>query len=473
MVFSSPIFLFAFLPLFLAIYYLTPFRGKSWVILAASYLFYAWWRIDFVLLFFLVTLWNYWNGLLIAHASPTAARRWLVAGVLANLGVLGYFKYANFGIENLNALLVAMGGEPMQLAHILLPIGISFYIFHCISYLVDLHRKDAEPIGRFVDFAAFIALFPQLICGPILRYKDLAPQFRERTHSMELFATGVMRFMIGFVKKVLIADSIAPLVDMCFGAGEPGMLDAWLGGLAFCLQLYFDFSGYSSMAVGIGMMMGFRLTENFNMPFRSQSYLEFWRRWHMSLMGWLRDYVYIPLGGSSGSLALTNRNIFITIMASALWHGANWTFVMLGLFMATIMMLERIAGVSGKPHPGLRGALNVIGYMLLTIPVFIMFRAESVTQGLGVWAGMLGINGWSGDAVHLFYPAFSLLLIPVGLLVVYVVEPLYVGRALLVASRPVEARADRLMLLVVLPLFLLAVSRLLAQHYTPFLYFAF
>ncbi|MDF2447119.1 MAG: rane bound O-acyl transferase, family protein [Moraxellaceae bacterium] len=473
MVFSSPIFLFAFLPLFLAIYYLTPFRGKSWVILGASYLFYAWWRIDFVLLFFAVTLWNYWNGLLIARAEGAAAKRWLVAGVLVNLGVLGYFKYANFGIENLNALLVALGGAPLQLAHIILPIGISFYIFHCISYLVDLHRKDAEPIGRFVDFAAFIALFPQLICGPILRYKDLAPQFRARTHSVELFAQGAVRFMIGFVKKVLIADSIAPLVDMCFGAAEPGMLDAWIGGLAFCLQLYFDFSGYSSMAVGIGLMMGFRLTENFNMPFLSQSYSEFWRRWHMSLMTWLRDYVYIPLGGSSGGLASTNRNIFITIMASALWHGANWTFVMLGLFMAGVMMLERIAGASGKPVPGLRGALKVVGYMLITIPVFIMFRAESVTQGLVVWSGMAGLHGWQGDAVHLFYPALSLLLVAVGLLVVYAVEPLYVGRPLLEARRPAQAVADRVLLIVVLPLFLLAVSRLLAQHYTPFLYFAF
>lgn len=473
MVFSSPIFLFAFLPLFLAIYYLTPFRGKSWVILGASYVFYAWWRIDFLALFFLVTLWTYWNGLVIARSEGPARRRWLTVGVLANLAVLGYFKYANFGIANLNELLVALGGKPLSIAHIVLPIGISFYVFHCISYLVDLHRKDAEPIGRFVDFAAFIALFPQLICGPILRYKDLAPQFRARTHSIDLFAAGAVRFMIGFAKKVLVADSIAPLVDMCFSAGAPGVVDAWVGGMAFALQLYFDFSGYSSMAVGLGMMMGFRLTENFNMPFKSQSFSEFWRRWHISLMTWLRDYVYKPLGFARPGTYRSYRNLFITIMASAIWHGANWTFVVLGLFMAAVMSLERWADMSGRPVPGWRGVARNAVYMAILVVVFVMFRAESVQQGLGVWAGMAGLHGFAGDAVHLFYPTLSLLLIPVGFFIVYAVEPLFVGRPLLVAKQPLQALSDRVMLACLLPLFLLALSRLLAQHYTPFLYFAF
>ncbi|MES2918245.1 MAG: MBOAT family protein [Pseudomonadota bacterium] len=473
MVFSSPIFLFAFLPLFLLVYYLTPFRGRSYVILAGSYLFYAWWRPDYLLLFVALTGWNYMLGLQIAHKSPATARRWLQLGVVSNVATLCYFKYTNFGISNLNAILESLGSKPLPLADIILPIGISFYLFHCISYLVDIYRKDAEPVRRFADFAAFIALFPQLVAGPILRYKDLDPQFHEREHSWELFSMGVMRFIQGFAKKVLIADTLAPLVDLCFSTPQPGLIDSWLGALAFTAQLYFDFSGYSSMAVGLGMMMGFRLTENFNMPFLSQSFSEFWRRWHISLSSWLRDYVYIPLGGSSGPTLRTYRNLFITMMISGVWHGANWTFVVVGAFYGVILCLERYTGLSNQRTSGLPGAMRTVVCMVVTVAVLSMFRAPSVADGLLLYAGMAGLNGWMGDGVHLFYPGLSLFMLPVAYLVVYLLEPLYIGRQPYVANTPWHRRADMAYLAMALPLFVLAVSRLLAQSYSPFLYFAF
>jgi alginate O-acetyltransferase complex protein AlgI len=425
------------------------------------------------MLFVALTGWNYLLGLQIAKRGPTGARRWLQIGVVSNVSTLCYFKYTNFGISNLNVLLAGMGSGPLPLADIILPIGISFYLFHCISYLVDIYRKDAEPVTRFADFAAFIALFPQLVAGPILRYKDLDPQFREREHSWELFGMGVMRFIQGFAKKVLIADTLAPLVDMCFASPQPGVLDAWLGGLAFTAQLYFDFSGYSSMAVGLGMMMGFRLTENFNMPFLSQSFSEFWRRWHISLSSWLRDYVYIPLGGNTGTTLRTYRNLFITMMISGVWHGANWTFVVVGAFYGVILCLERYTGLSNRRTQGLSGITRTAICMVVTIAVLSMFRAPSVPDGLRVYAGIAGLNGWMGDGVHLFYPELSLLMIPLAYLVVYLVEPLYIGRQPYVAATPWQQRADLAYLALALPIFGLAVSRLLAQSYSPFLYFAF
>lgn len=472
MVFSSIVFLFVFLPAFLAIYYLTPFRGRSYVILAASYAFYAWWRIDFLALFVAVTVWNYWNGLFIAH-SQRFAKRWLQLGLLVNLGVLAYFKYANFGIDNLNAVLAALGVSRLGNLDIILPIGISFYLFHCISYLVDMYRKDAPPIGRFVDFAAFIALFPQLICGPILRYKDLAPQFRQRHHSIDLFAQGVLRFMQGFVKKVMIADGLAPVVELCFSVPQPGVVDSWIGALAFCAQLYFDFSGYSSMAVGIGMMMGFRLIENFDTPFLSQSFSEFWRRWHRSLSAWLRDYVYIPLGGNKATGARFYRNLSLTMLASGIWHGANWTFVILSAFYGVMMSLERTIGLGHQRDGGLRGAGRILFCLLVTVLVMVTFRATSLSQAGVIYAGMLGGHGWLGDGVSVFYPSFALLLIPVAYAIALFLEPVYVGRPLLGGVTVLQRSADWGLLLGLPLLFALAISRLLAQSHAPFLYFAF
>lgn len=473
MVFSSPIFLFAFLPIFLLIYYCVPFRAKSYVILGGSYAFYAWWRIDYLLLFIALTAWNYGLGLQIAKREADAAKKWLTLGVISNLATLCYFKYTNFGISNLNVILEWAGTGPLPLADIILPIGISFYLFHCISYLVDIYRRDAQPVTRFVDFAAFISLYPQLVAGPILRYKDLAAQFTYRAHDWSLFSFGAMRFIQGFVKKVLIADSLAPIVNMCFASSNPGLLDSWIGALAFTAQLYFDFSGYSSMAVGLGCMMGFRFTENFNMPFLSQSVSEFWRRWHISLSSWLRDYVYIPLGGNTAGTSKTYRNLSITMLLSGIWHGANWTFVVIGAFYAVLLCLERAVGISNRRDQGMHGMVRTITCMTITVFVLAMFRAQSVPDGLNLYAGMLGLNGWNGDQVHLFYPGYALLMLAVAYVTIYIIEPIYIGRPQFTSQTLVQRRADLAYLALALPLFALALSRLLAQSYSPFLYFAF
>ncbi|MGP0174378.1 MBOAT family O-acyltransferase [Pseudomonas sp. NCHU5208] len=393
MVFSSNVFLFLFLPIFLGLYYLCPNRGRNLLILIGSYAFYAWWRVDFLLLFVAVTLWNYVFGLCIhANAGTQTARRWVVAGVVGNLATLGYFKYANFGVANINALLESMGMEPFVLTSVILPIGISFYIFQSISYLIDVYRKDTEPTRNLINFAAFIALFPQLIAGPVLRYKDLADQFTDRTHSLDKFSEGATRFMQGFVKKVFIADSLAPLVDHCFALQNPSTGDAWLGMIAYTAQLYFDFSGYSDMAIGLGLMMGFRFMENFNQPYISQSITEFWRRWHISLSTWLRDYLYVPLGGNRHGTFNTYRNLFLTMLLGGFWHGANWTFLIWGAWHGTWLAIERALGV--KAAPTVFNPLKWAFTLLLVMLGWVIFRAENLDVAGRMYAALFAFGDW-------------------------------------------------------------------------------
>ncbi|WP_371156020.1 MBOAT family protein [Jannaschia sp. 2305UL9-9] len=397
MVFSSESFLFLFLPLFLLAYYLTPARGKSFTILAGSYLFYAWWRVDFLALLFGTTAFAYLVGQQVARHRHTAQGKvWLWVGVAGCLGVLGVFKYLNFFLDSIAAL---VGTDVAGLGihwRLILPIGISFYIFQALSYLIDVWRGDAKADARFIDFAAFIALFPQLIAGPILRYKDLEDQFRSRTHSAEMFADGMARFLIGLAKKVLLADAVAPLADLAFGnSGEVGMALAWVGAIAYMLQLYFDFSGYSDMAIGLGKMMGFTFLENFRFPYVSRSITEFWRRWHISLSNWLRDYLYISLGGNRKGALRTYGNLMTVMMLGGLWHGANWTFVLWGLWHGGLLAIERATG-----HD--RRAAGQVWALPLTLALvligWVMFRAEHVGQGLDIYRAMIGLNGWAGDA---------------------------------------------------------------------------
>lgn len=474
MVFSSNVFLFLFLPLFLAVYYAAPARARNAVILVGSYAFYAWWRVDFLLLFAAVTYWNYWIGRAISTDGPGTpqARRWLITGVAVDLGVLGYFKYANFGVDTLNGLLGIAGAAPIQVTDVILPIGISFYIFQAISYIADVYRRDVEASSDPVAFAAFIALFPQLIAGPVLRYKDVADQFYNRRHSVELFAEGATRFMQGFVKKVFIADAIAPLADQAFALDNPTMADAWLGTLAYTAQLYFDFSGYSDMAIGLGLMMGFRFIENFNQPYVSQSITEFWRRWHISLSSWLRDYLYIALGGNRHGTAQTYRNLLLTMLLGGLWHGANWTFVLWGAWHGALLAIERAAGVKAgvSGFNPLRWALT----FLLVMVGWVMFRADSVGDAFGLYRSMLSFDGagLSGAyAATIDSLQLSMLVLAFGVLA-------FGGWQASQTEMPGPALAHPVVALPVaqtlmLPLFVLAVLRLSAQSYSPFLYFQF
>jgi len=391
MVFSSETFLFLFLPVFLVIYYLTPARGRSMVILFASYLFYGWWRFDFLLLLFLTTLWTFGIGLLIRNNIGTQrANLWCTVGVVGCLSVLGVFKYLNFFIDSIAQL---VGTDAAGLGvhwRLILPIGVSFYVFHSISYLVDVTRKDADATLNFFDFAAFIALFPQLVAGPILRFKDLADQFKHRTHSLQLFADGLALFIVGLGKKVLLADTVAPIADLAFTTPDPSLALAWLGSIAYMMQLYFDFSGYSDMAMGLGLMMGFRFRKNFDMPYISRSITEFWRRWHISLSVWLRDYLYIPLGGNRISPARTYVNLTLVMVLGGLWHGANGTFLAWGIWHGAWLAFERAAGLANRTS-----FFALAQTMLVVLIGWVAFRAADLTQAMDVYAGMIGLHGFA------------------------------------------------------------------------------
>ncbi len=391
MVFSSETFVFLFLPLFLAVYYLTPVRFRSVTILVGSYAFYGWWRIDYLALLFATTLWTYAFGRRIGTAtSQKAARIYLTIGLTGCLAVLGVFKYLNFFIESFATLWGTTAAGLGVHWRLILPIGVSFYVFHAVSYLVDVYRKDAEATRRFFDFAAFIALFPQLVAGPILRFKDLTHQFAHRTHSLALFIDGTTLFAIGLAKKVLLADTVAPLANLAFGTDTPSLALSWLGAVGYMMQLYFDFSGYSDMAIGLGLMIGFHFRPNFDTPYISRSITEFWRRWHISLSVWLRDYLYIPLGGNRLGKARTYVNLMLVMLLGGLWHGANMTFVLWGLWHGGWLAVERATGRATGKTPAALGLTLVI--VLLG---WVMFRAADPVQAGGIYAGMLGLNGWA------------------------------------------------------------------------------
>lgn len=470
MVFSSTFFILVFLPLFLGCYYLSPMKWRSLVILIGSYAFYAWWRVDFLLLFFSATIWNYFVGLRIFSSLDTRRSfHWLSLGIIVDLGVLAYFKYADFGISGLNNVLSLLGEDPVPLLHLILPIGISFYIFESISYLIDVYRKDTPATRRLDDFAAFLALFPHLIAGPVIRFKDLAAQFSEREHSFRLFSMGVMRFIQGFVKKVIIADSVATLADAAFKMTELTFLDAWIGALAYTIQLYFDFSGYSDMAIGLGMMIGFRLNENFNNPYISQSITEFWRRWHISLSTWLRDYLYIPLGGNRHGVFKTYRNLFLTMLLGGLWHGANLTFVIWGAWHRFWLAFEK------KFRVGKGDGFNVISWlftMLLIVLGWVMFRSETVTQAYVFYEAMFDFSHPTGLSSEylLSVTRQALLMLVVGCFFVVVAQ---IYNKSLSVRRSVIRHLSLVELVIQLPLFVLAFIKLVSSSYSPFLYFQF
>lgn len=472
MVFSTHIFLLLFLPLFLAVYYLLPFRVRSVWILLSSYLFYGWWRFDFLLLFVGVTLLSYLSARAVARSAdrPARAKLALAVGVLGNLAALGYFKYFNFGVDSLNALLAGLDLQPLGVWEVVLPIGLSFYVFQSLSYVIDVYRKDAPPATSFWDLSAFIALFPQLVAGPVLRYKDVAGQFAARTHTFEKFSEGALRFMVGFCKKVLIADGVAGIADRAFGGAAPSAAEGWLGALAYTAQLYFDFSGYSDMAVGLGLMMGFRFMENFNHPYVSRSVTEFWTRWHISLSSWLRDYLYIPLGGNRRGAGRTYVNLMLVMLLGGLWHGANWTFVVWGAWHGSFLALERFLG-SRKLWRPVPAWLSVPKTMLIVVLGWVLFRAASVPEAWRVVQGMFGAHGWAPTEPFAWaLTGLELTTLFVSFVVIYL-APWW--RALL--WRQPAGRAGRLEAahLVILPLFALGVFRLSAQSFSPFLYFQF
>lgn len=463
MVFSTHLFLFLFLPLFLTIYYLIPFRARSGLILVFSYFFYGWWRPDFALLLAGVTLMAYYLTLLMERPGWQYRYATLTVGVVLNLATLAYFKYFNFGMDSMNALLASLGFAPMEYSRVLLPIGLSFFIFHAISYMVDVYRRDAPKTNNLFDFAAFISLFPQLVAGPVLRYEPLSDQFRHREHSWSLFSQGCLVFMAGFSGKVLIADPMNPMVEAAFNLSNPSMADAWLGALSYTIQLFFDFSGYSTMAIGLGLMIGFHFQKNFDDPYTSASITEFWRRWHISLSTWLRVYLYVPLGGNRKGEVRTYINLMATMVLGGFWHGANWTFIVWGIWHGGILALERYWR-SIFPKPFLPRWVAMLFTLVLVMIGWVFFRAHTLSAAMTMLAAMFGLGG---DVSLSFSPDLAWQVVPERLWI------MLVGGLLVFAlpwvKRSITGRAR----LLLLPIFLWAVATLSSQAFTPFLYLQF
>lgn len=474
MIFTSNIFLFLYLPIYLLFYYAARFSWRSYIIVIGSYSFYAWWRPDFLLLFVGITYWNYLFGLKIyslRDSDKPKAFRWLVVGVIGNLATLGYFKYANFGVEVIASAMQQFGLDTFTLEKIILPLGISFYVFQALSYIVDIYRKDADPTNRFVDFAAFISLFPQLIAGPILRYSLIADQLRQRTHSWELFSLGVSRFMLGFTKKVFIADSIAPINTYLLTSSDPTMIDAWIGCLASLLQLYFDFSGYSDMAIGLGMMMGFRFAENFNQPFLCMSMTEFWRRWHLTLSGFLRDYIFIPIAKTG--LVTAAIASFLTMALSGLWHGASFSFILFGMYFGIFMVLEKQFGWTTNIDSRYSLSRNIIAVTMVVMSM-PLFMTGNLNHSIDIYAGMLGVNGIGNlDLILIATSKMTLAFLLIS--IIWVIITGVINRRFYALNQDVYvmSHVSKVQAVVLWTAFILAVTKLAASSFSPFLYFQF
>ena len=459
MLFSGLTFLYCFLPAVLAVYFLVPKHWKNAVLLVSSLIFYAWGEPRYVLLMVLTILGFYFCGIAISRGKTLRVRQfWLWVSLALGLGALGIFKYADFFIGSFNAVTALS----LPLLRLTLPIGISFYTFQCISYTVDVYRQRALPQKNLITFGAYVCLFPQLIAGPIVRYTDVARELESRTHSWEDFALGLRRFLFGLGKKVLLANQFGELTEAFRNSGEKSVLFVWLYALAFALQIYFDFSGYSDMAIGLGRILGFRFPENFNYPYLSSSVTEFWRRWHMTLGGWFRDYVYIPLGGNRVSRPRWVFNILAVWMLTGLWHGASWNFVAWGLLFALLLLLEKmVPGLKRLP----RGAAQL--YVLLVVVLsFVVFNAQSLQQAGQDLAGMLGLGGLPGTTVEALYALRSnAVLLLVGMVGATPWPKQW--------AQKIGERVPLLEALAMGALLLLCTAYLVDGSFNPFLYFRF
>jgi alginate O-acetyltransferase complex protein AlgI len=392
--FTEPSFLFVFLPLLLALYQLPGARYRNWLLLAASIIFYTRGAGSFTWLVLALIAFNYAAARVIDRHRATGLGRRLLAGAVAiDLLVLATFKYADFAVGNLNAALALIDAQPFPLPGVLLPIGISFFTFHAISYVVDVYRQDAAAQKRPVEAALYLLVFPQLVAGPIVRYRQIADQLSSRFASLDDFGYGARRFIIGLAKKMLIANTLAVPADQIFAmpAAELTAAHAWTGVACYTLQIYFDFSGYSDMAIGLGRMFGFRFPENFNYPYIAASIQDFWRRWHMSLSAWFRDYVYVPLGGNRASTGRMYFNLVLVFFLCGLWHGASWTFVVWGLYHGAFLVLERVG--LGARVGALAAPLRHAYALLVVMAGWVFFRADTLGGATAMLAAMVGAGG--------------------------------------------------------------------------------
>jgi alginate O-acetyltransferase complex protein AlgI len=475
--FASPLFLWVFLPLVLGAVLAAPRHWRNGIIAVASLVFYAVGAGATTLLLLITIAVNYLVGQSLEPDEwALAARRkrvLLISVICFNVGSLVVWKYFGFLTEQLNGLAHLFGGD-FPITHLILPIGISFYTFHNISYVVDIYRGERPALRNPVSFITYISMFPQLVAGPIVRYREIADQLpQERTHRLDDIAAGFPRFALGLCKKVVIADSLSPLVNACFATpgDEMTFAVAWLGALTYTLQLYFDFSGYSDMAIGLGRMLGFRLPENFARPYSSVTVTEFWRRWHMSLSRWFRDYVYVPLGGNRHGARSTYRNLFIVFVLTGFWHGANWTYLVWGLYHGALLIIERGFHLADAPLSPTRRTARRALTLALVIVGWVFFRSPDLPQALTMIGNML-LPDFTGltDVVASAFTNQRLIILLGALAIVFMPAHPVTG-PLLESSRSKPATALRVTIMTVGLLY--AAILVATGTFSPFLYYQF
>ena len=461
MLFSSIPFLYYFLPLVLIVYFAVPGKWKNGALLLSSLIFYGWGEPKLLFLMVFTIALFYVCGLAIGRAEGQEQKKfWLSVSIVISVALLGLFKYADFFIGSVNSVT----GLSLPFLKLALPVGISFYTFQCLSYTIDVYRGNVPPQKNPVSFGAYVALFPQLIAGPIVRYVDVARELEHRTHSWENMALGLRRFLVGLGKKVILADNFALLMKLFRESGEKSVLFYWMYAIAFALNIYFDFSGYSDMAIGLGRIFGFHFIENFNYPYLSKSVTEFWRRWHISLGSWFRDYVYIPMGGNRVSRGRWVFNILTVWMLTGLWHGAAWNFVLWGLLFAALLLTEKWVPALQKLPGFLRH-----GYTLLAVVLsFVLFNAESISQAAGDFAGLFGFGGLPlVSAPALYYLRSYGVLFFIGFLGA---TPVVRDAAARISRTKVGLVLESVAMLLLL---LVCTAYLVDGSFSPFLYFRF
>lgn len=461
MVFSSILFLFYFLPATLLLYFIVPKRLKNTVLFLVSLVFYAWGEPVYIVIMLFSTVFDYVNGLLLQRFDNSEKKRKavVIVAVVGNLLILSFFKYSDFLIQNLNQI----AHLNLPLLNLALPIGISFYTFQTMSYTIDVYRRQAPVQKNIISFGAYVTMFPQLIAGPIVRYGTIAEQLVSRNENYDKFSEGLVRFCAGLGKKVLLANNIGFLWDSVKALPELSAMTAWLGIIAFAFQIYFDFSGYSDMAIGLGKMFGFEFMENFNYPYISKSITEFWRRWHISLGTWFREYVYIPLGGNRVNLSRMYLNLLIVWFLTGLWHGASWNFAIWGLYYGVVLILEKTFLL--KLLEKLPKAVQHVYTLVLVLIGWVFFSFENMGEGMAYLKAMFGANGFMDT--HFLYYLTSYL--PV--LVVLVIACLPKPRELI--QKYCSGKAYIIIPILAVIVFIVSTAYLVDSTYNPFLYFRF
>jgi len=468
MVFSSTVFLFLFLPTFLTIYYICPSKLRNTILFIASLIFYAWEEPIYIFIMLFSTLFDYANGLLIEKSKNNITKRIiLVISVIGNLSLLCFFKYSDFLISNINFVC----NTNINLLQLVLPVGISFYTFQTMSYTIDVYRKKVSAQKNIINFAAYVTMFPQLVAGPIVRYKTIAKQLDKRQETISGFVYGIRRFIIGLFKKVMIANNIGFLWETII-AGNLETLPtttAWLGAISFSFQIYFDFSGYSDMAIGLGEMIGFHFLENFDHPYVSKSITEFWRRWHISLSTWFKEYIYIPLGGSRKGIINQIRNLLIVWGITGFWHGASWNFILWGLYFGILLVIEKLflLKVLERTKPIVRH-LYTLFFVIISWVIFAFEDIAQIAQYIKAMFGMNQAGILNTETLYLFSNYILLLIICVLLSI----EWQKTKFAILFSSKMGFVHSCFTMLLFAV-LFIVSISFLIGDTYNPFLYFRF